>query len=113
MDVVALSQAPIREVMTETGETVFLSVWGNRGPCIVSKVDGPRRSPMALRIGYVLPLLDSATGRTFLAFMPDPVIAPFVKEESRNRGVASRQRSPADLASTVRFDRKAWPATTA
>jgi DNA-binding IclR family transcriptional regulator len=70
LDLVEISREAMRKLSSEINESVFLSVWGNQGPTIVFKVDGPRRIPMTLQIGYVLPLLKSATGRIFLSYLP-------------------------------------------
>ena len=48
---------------------MHFSVWAERGPCIFINVDGARPLPFSSRIGFVLPLLASATGRVFLAHM--------------------------------------------
>jgi DNA-binding IclR family transcriptional regulator len=81
MDIVALAKEPMYALNRSTGEAAYLSVWGNRGPSIVRKVDGLRPIPMQLRVGYVLPLLSSATGRLFLSFLPRVETAAIVKEE--------------------------------
>lgn len=80
-DVVEIAKPAMIEVARQTGEAVSLSVWGNRGPCIVSKVDGTRRSPMHLRVGYVQTLLDTATGRVFLSYLPRAETADLVASE--------------------------------
>src|SRR3546814_5361590 len=41
-------------------------------------------SPLSIRVGYVLPLTTSATGRTFLAHLP-PVLTRRLREEERER----------------------------
>ncbi len=81
MDVMAIAREPMHELQRRTGEAAYLSVWGNRGPSIVQKVDGPRQIPMSLRVGYVLPLLSSATGRIFLAYLPRAETEPVIKTE--------------------------------
>jgi DNA-binding IclR family transcriptional regulator len=81
MDIVAIAKEPMYALNRRTGEAAYLSVWGNRGPSIVRKVDGLRPIPMQLRVGYVLPLLNSATGRLFLSFLPRAETATIVKEE--------------------------------
>jgi DNA-binding IclR family transcriptional regulator len=70
LDLVEISREALRKLSQAIHESVFLSVWGNQGPTIVFKVDGPRHIPMTLQIGYVLPLLKSATGRIFLGYLP-------------------------------------------
>jgi DNA-binding IclR family transcriptional regulator len=81
LDLVEISREAMRALSEEISESVFLSVWGNRGPTIVFKVDGPRRIPMTLQIGYVLPLLRSATGRIFLTHLPPQQTTAFLREE--------------------------------
>jgi DNA-binding IclR family transcriptional regulator len=81
MDIVAIAKEPMYALNRHTSEAAYLSVWGNRGPSIVRKVDGLRPIPMQLRVGYVLPLLSSATGRLFLSFLPRAETAAIVKEE--------------------------------
>lgn len=66
LDVVALAREPLQAFSTQVRESVYLSVWSKRGPTIMLKIDGPRATPMVLQVGYVLPLLRSATGTTFL-----------------------------------------------
>jgi len=81
MDIVAIAKEPMYALNRRTSEAAYLSVWGNRGPSIVRKVDGLRPIPMQLRVGYVLPLLSSATGRLFLSFLPRAETTTIVKEE--------------------------------
>ena len=81
LDVVALAKEPIYALSQRTSEGVYLSVWGNRGPSIVRKVDGRRPIPMQLRVGYVLPLLSSATGHAFLSYLPRAETADVVEME--------------------------------
>lgn len=69
-DVVELSNDIIARLRDETGCAIYLSLWGDRGPCIVSKADGPLQGAFAVRLGYVLPLTTTATGLVFLAHLP-------------------------------------------
>jgi DNA-binding IclR family transcriptional regulator len=101
MDVVALSKEPMQQLVARTGEAAFLSVWGNHGACIVSKVDGPRFIPMVLRVGYTLPLVDTATGRVFLAFMPQEATAAVLERERREKASRLRATSLAEIRSIV------------
>lgn len=69
-DVVELSGDVINRLRNETGCAIYLSLWGDRGPCIVAKADGPLQGAFAVRLGYVLPLTTTATGLVFLAHLP-------------------------------------------
>ena len=67
LDVVALAREELDRLRERTGESAHFSVWSDRGPCIVLNVNGARPLPFASRVGFVLPLLSTATGRAFLA----------------------------------------------
>lgn len=82
----------MRGFRDETGEAVHLSVWSGQSPVIVSRLDGQRSVSLAIRLGFALPLDRSASGRIFLAFLPDAGPAardlwPEV-EAVRRRGIA-------------------------
>jgi DNA-binding IclR family transcriptional regulator len=81
LDVARLAREPLRQLSEETGEGAYLAVWGNRGPCIVLCVNGPRPMPMSLQVGYVLPTITSATGRIFFSYLPRAVTADIVGVE--------------------------------
>jgi DNA-binding IclR family transcriptional regulator len=89
LGVAALRQSDLVEVArrdsTALSETttcsVLLCTWGNRGPAIVYRVDGKRRGPTSVRVGYVLPLWRSAAGRVFLAYLPERDTAALLNEE--------------------------------
>ena len=55
----------------QSGESVHLSVWSGQRPVIVSRVDGQPEISLSIRIGFALPLDDSASGRVFAAFLPE------------------------------------------
>ncbi len=53
-------------------ESILLSVWGDRAPVVVRvQMDATRLLHVAVRVGRSLPL-ESAQGRTFLAYMQPP-----------------------------------------
>jgi DNA-binding IclR family transcriptional regulator len=70
LDVLDIARGPAEDLQQRCGLSVFISVWGNMGPTIVTKFDGELEVPVAIRVGHVLPLLASATGRVFLASLP-------------------------------------------
>lgn len=69
MDAVKLARERLPHLMDQTGQTMALAVWGNRGPTLVHWQETPLVAPVNLRLGDVLPILSSATGRCFAAFM--------------------------------------------
>ncbi|OSZ73946.1 IclR family transcriptional regulator [Hydrogenophaga sp. IBVHS1] len=71
IDAVRLARERIDGLLNETGHTLAIAVWGNQGPTMVHWVEAPQSVPVTLRLGDVMPLLTSATGRCFAAFMGD------------------------------------------
>jgi DNA-binding IclR family transcriptional regulator len=69
LDAVKLARERLPTLMDQTGHTLALAVWGNRGPTLVHWQEMPLAMPVSLRLGDVMPLLSSATGRCFAAFI--------------------------------------------
>lgn len=69
IDAVRLARERIDGLLNETGHTLAIAVWGNQGPTMVHWVEAPQSVPVTLRLGDVMPLLTSATGRCFASFM--------------------------------------------
>ncbi|MEN3292223.1 MAG: hypothetical protein V7642_1476 [Burkholderiales bacterium] len=95
----------------ETRNSVFLSVWANRGPTIVFKIDGDEYGPMGVRVGHVLPLLSTATGRVFLPYVPGDQTKALIEHERKTSlslagGFDDRIRSAAiaDIVEAVKAD---------
>ncbi|MGV3728911.1 IclR family transcriptional regulator [Hydrogenophaga sp.] len=86
IDAVKLARERIDNLLLETGHTLAIAVWGNQGPTMVHWTEAPQTVPVTLRLGDVMPLLTSATGRCFAAFMGSEGrdaqrIAPMVRDE--------------------------------
>ena len=64
-----------------TGESTFVSVFGNRGPTIVRYMEGRRSLIVEVRAGFVLPLLTSATGQVYLSWLPEEQWLPVARLE--------------------------------
>ncbi len=87
-DVFTTARPIMAEVAAITGHTVFLGVWGNKGPTIVYRVEGARSRPLLeLRVGSVLPLLSSALGRNFLAHLPEASTRELLEQEMASSGL--------------------------
>lgn len=86
LDAVKFARRRIDGLLAETGHTLAIAVWGNQGPTMVHWIEAPQTVPVTLRLGDVMPLLTSATGRCFAAFMGSEGrdaqrIAPMVRDE--------------------------------
>jgi DNA-binding IclR family transcriptional regulator len=68
-----------RELRDRFDETMVLSVWGTQGPTIVHLEESSQPIIMTMRIGAALPILQTASGLTFAAFLPRHFSEPLIK----------------------------------
>jgi DNA-binding IclR family transcriptional regulator len=97
LDAVRLARERVDALLPQTEHTLAIAVWGNQGPTVVHWAEAPQTLPVTLRLGDVMPLLSSATGRCFAAFMGEQGndaqrIAPMIETEL----TALRQRERRD-----------------
>jgi DNA-binding IclR family transcriptional regulator len=83
---VKLARERMPQLLNETGHVLAIAVWGNQGPTMVHWEEAMQSVPVTLRLGDVMPLLTSATGRCFAAFMGTEGrdaqrIVPMIKDE--------------------------------
>ena len=98
IDAVKLARERVPQIVEQIGgHTLALAVWGNHGPTIIHWEESPHTVTVNVRLGDVMPLLSSATGRCFAAYMSREAIAPLLKEEVARAQKASRT----DLPSTM------------
>lgn len=70
LDPLAAAEPVLRELATHTGHAVALAVWGNFGPTVVRLIEARQPLHTTLRIGSVLSIFDTATGRAFAGSLP-------------------------------------------
>ncbi|GGX21203.1 IclR family transcriptional regulator [Pigmentiphaga litoralis] len=108
VDAIRLVTPLLDELSVTVGETVLAAVWGNRGPTVVQWRDSPHPVTVNVRPGSVMPLLASATGRVFTAFLDPALTASLIADELKERKAARVKRFPEtakdvkELARTVR-----------
>ena len=98
LDAVKLARERVAGLVERIGHTLALAVWGNRGPTIVHWEESPQAVTVNLRLGDVMPLLSSATGRCFAAHVPKEAIAPMLKDEMARARKQGRTDVPASMA---------------
>ena len=104
IDAVKLARARLSPLMAKIGQTLALAVWGNQGPCMVHWEDSPQAVTVNLRLGDVMPLLSSATGLCFAAFMATRQSAGstrlkgLIKDELTRSQKQGRLDAPANMA---------------
>ena len=109
VDAVKLARARISGLMSQIGQTLALAVWGNHGPCIVHWEESPQTVTVNLRLGDVMPLLSSATGLCFAAFMAKEQNAVnlrlkgLIKDELARMHKLGRQDVPSSMAQVTKL----------
>ena len=113
LDAVKMARERLPALIEVTGHTMALAVWGNRGPTLVHWQETPLAMPVSLRLGDVMPLLSSATGRCFTAFNSHGGAAekagPMIEEElalARKLGRSDLPSTPAQLQAMVKEARQ-------
>jgi DNA-binding IclR family transcriptional regulator len=69
------------DLTSETGLTALLVVWGDLGATVVRWQRAPTIFITSLGLGTTMPLLNSASGRVFLAFLPKHITADRLRQE--------------------------------
>jgi len=100
LDAVKLARERLPTLMDQTGHTLALAVWGNRGPTLVHWQEMPLAMPVSLRLGDVMPLLSSATGRCFAAFIGHGGAADKARPMIEAELALARKLGRSDLPST-------------
>lgn len=99
-DFVNRTSDALPDLRDETGLTALLSVWGNQGATVIRWERAASPVVTSMGLGTTLPLLNSATGRAFLAWAPPAPLQAIRQAEMRHA-----RRNPAiaaDVAPTER-----------
>jgi DNA-binding IclR family transcriptional regulator len=101
LDVVRTASALLPSLRDEIGETVLLALWSPQGPVVFDLEESSRRVYMNVRVGSILPLLATATGRLFAAHLPRGEVARLI--EAERRAARRAAAAPADAAAVQRL----------
>jgi len=103
LDLVELGGQALLRLRDSLDETLLLAVWGNRGPTVVRWLESSHPVTVNVRLGSVMPLLSSATGRTFLAYLPAAATQAMVAQEMAQPDTPYRDRADVeDIMEAVR-----------
>ena len=97
MDAESIAAAYTSRLRDQTGPTTNVAVWTENGPIIVRWDSGTHLLPLNVRVGSVLPLLDSAVGLMFLAHLPAAQTAGVLatqqaRQETHTPGAAALEK---------------------
>ncbi len=102
LQAVRLATRALVGLSDELDETLGLGVWGNQGPTIVRWEDSSQPISRNLQTGLVLPVLTSATGLAFAAWLPPEVTAPLIQSELARDTDAAQARDVATQLAGIR-----------
>ncbi|ATE61439.1 IclR family transcriptional regulator [Thauera sinica] len=100
---------PLKAAMPEVARladdiqlNVAIAVWGNMGPTVVHIEECNKQIHVNMRPGTVMvPLMRSATGRCFAAFLPDRVVRPLLQDELARLAAESGQPPAEDTEAAI------------
>jgi len=93
-DVVTLADPELVRLAEVHGLSCFLAVLGNKGPTIVRWREPLHPVTVNVKVGSVIPVLWSATGRAFAAFKPSADVDAWIKEELRTATPFQKAQTP-------------------
>ena len=65
----------------EINETVLLAIWSPQGPVVFALEESSRPVTMNVRVGSILPLLSTATGKVFASLLPYDTVSDLLDAE--------------------------------
>ena len=92
LNVVRVGSAEAGRLRDEMGVTVALAVWGTHGATHVFVEEANKLVVVKSRLGVPLPLLTSATGRMFAAYLPQIVTQAMVEEQLQRAAKSAAAR---------------------
>ena len=95
-DAIVRTRPLLAGMRDQTGHTIGIAVWSDRGPTVVHWEKN-------LRIGDVMPMLNSATGRLFGAYLPIEQTLPLVERELHERASDDLPGLPRSLTDYYRL----------
>jgi DNA-binding IclR family transcriptional regulator len=81
LDIVRIGTVVLADLQEQLRETVMLGVWGNGGVIVVYSLTAPKPIAIHIRVGSLLPILTSATGKIFAAYMPRGQTSDWLEKE--------------------------------
>lgn len=97
-DVIQAAQPMIYELHRQIDCGLQISKWSSQGPLIVQWIEPNQSVSVITRVGSIMPLLNSATGRAYAAFMPEDIVRPLMQREWDAKKAQGQDVYPKDWA---------------
>ncbi len=86
VSVVGSGADALRQLRDKTAETALLALWSSGGPVVVNLEESARPVYMNIRVGSLLPILKTASGRVFAAHLPEGQSRELIDAEREANG---------------------------
>jgi len=90
IDAIAVATEALEVLVDETGHTGMVVIWADAGPTIIRWMQGRQAVRTTLAPGVTLPVLTTATGQVFRAFLPARQTAARCELEQREASASAR-----------------------
>lgn len=95
-DVLRAAEGVLEEIRDRINETVAIFVWTNRGPAVARILQSGHPVIITMQVGTVLPILPTAAGRVFAAYLPPIQTQPYLDAELAAPQPARRDKGSLD-----------------
>jgi DNA-binding IclR family transcriptional regulator len=103
VDGVNLARIALTGLRDRLDLTVGIAVWGNQGPTVVHWMESSYPAKASLKLGDVMPLLGSATGLLFAAYLPRGKTAEMIERELADTRRSSQTNGPRNAGDVERL----------
>lgn len=97
-DAIQISQPMIYDLHRKIDCGLQISKWTSQGPLIVQWMEPDQQVSVITRVGSIMPLLNSATGRAYAAFMAEDIVRPQLEQEWLQKQAQRQGVYPANWA---------------
>ncbi len=102
METVKVAAGQLQELCSLVRHSVALSIWTFQGPVVVATEDLLEPVTISTRVGQILPMLGSATGQVFGAWLPPRTTERVLLDALENSGPGSPVRTRDDAEKLFR-----------
>jgi DNA-binding IclR family transcriptional regulator len=103
LNVVHVANQAALALRDEIRETICVSIWGPYGVSMVAQHDSPSLVHINVRIGWVVPLIGSATGRVFAVYLPRETTRTLLDKEIEQLARAHKSTVAAERKRTEKL----------
>lgn len=90
-DIVSAVDPFLLEIKQELNQSSALAIWTEKGPMVVKYQDSGRSINVEIEVGFYVPLLKSAVGKCFAAFLPSSITKRMIDQEIHKHGFDKSQ----------------------